>query len=415
MIVLILIILIFFILAGFFSGMETGLISLKKYKIEKEAKSDSEKKEILDFLNSPDKILGTTLFGTNISVVIVSTLSVYLIKKYHSNIDQNLFSLIIAGFLLVFSEIIPKAIFRDSSHKLVPRYFSLLKVFYNLFKPFVKIISHIQSKLGKILKLEREQTENYLTHDDLSYIVASTKNDNTIIKDQKEMLQEALEFATKKVENVMKHRTEIVAIEENTPILEVIKIAKQHGFSRFPVYKNELDKIQGILIIYDILKKKNIEHLKAKDLMRDAFFAPETMNALALLTDMKTQKRSMAIIVDSYGGTAGIVTIEDLLEELMGDIQDEYDSESTEDIKKIKDHYIIKGFVEIEKINDELNIDLPEGDYETIAGLIINKLKRIPTMGTKLKIKNYLLKVEKSDRRKIDTVKLTIDSSSKEK
>ncbi len=423
MVVMLIIVLIFFILAGFFSGMETGLISLNRYKILKEAKSDSNKNEILNFLKSPDKILGTTLLGTNISVVIVSTLSVYLIKNSNIKIDENIFSLIVAGFLLIFSEIIPKAVYRDNSYKLVTRYFPILKLFYNIFKPFVNIIGGIQHLLSKVLKLETEKAKNYLTHDELSYIVASTGNSNNIsrkdknISDKKakeaeeyqsEILKKAVDFSKKKAENVMTHRTEIVAIEKDTPITEVIDIAKKEGKSRFPVYKEDLDHIEGILIIYDILQAKDIDKAKAKDFIRETIFVPEQTKALSLLQKMKTQKKSMAIVVDSYGGTAGIVTIEDLLEEFMGEIEDEYDIIPKEIERLAKNEYLVNADLEIELLNEKLNLDIPQGDYETIAGFLISKFNRIPTKGTKYKTDKWLMEIKESDKRKIDKIKITI-------
>jgi CBS domain containing-hemolysin-like protein len=423
MVVMLIIVLIFFILAGFFSGMETGLISLNRYKILKEAKSDSNKNEILNFLKSPDKILGTTLLGTNISVVIVSTLSVYLIKNSNIKIDENIFSLIVAGFLLIFSEIIPKAVYRDNSYKLVTRYFPILKLFYKIFKPFVNIIGGIQHLLSKVLKLETEKAKNYLTHDELSYIVASTGNSNNLsrkdknISDKKakeaeeyqsEILKKAVDFSKKKAENVMTHRTEIVAIEKDTPITEVIDIAKKEGKSRFPVYKEDLDHIEGILIIYDILQAKDIDKAKAKDFIRETIFVPEQTKALSLLQKMKTQKKSMAIVVDSYGGTAGIVTIEDLLEEFMGEIEDEYDIIPKEIERLAKNEYLVNADLEIELLNEKLNLDIPQGDYETIAGFLISKFNRIPTKGTKYKTDKWLMEIKESDKRKIDKIKITI-------
>ena len=407
-IILLLVIVLFFILAGFFSGMETGLISIDQLKLKQDSSKDKSKKEILNFLQSPDKILGTTLIGTNISVVIVSSLTTFLLKQHNIKIDDHLFSLIVAALLLIFSEIIPKALYRDKSYKMVNNNFKFLKFFYMLLKPLVSLIEKLKITLGKLLKMEIEQTKYYLSQDDLSYMLSHAENDKDFVEDQKDMLEGALEFANKKVENVMTHRTEIVAIPEDISIDEIIATAKEHGFSRFPVYKNDLDHITGILIIYDLLKKKNATSLKAKNLMREAYYAPETMSATTLLTHMQTQKKSMAIILDSYGGTAGLITIEDLLEEFVGEIEDEFDT-TPKDIEKISSHtYLIKGFVEIDFLNDKLELELPEGDYETIAGLLINTLGRIPSIGTLITLGNYKIKIEKADQRRIKEVRLII-------
>ena len=403
-----LLIIVFFILSAFFSGMETGLISIDRFRLEQEAKKDEKKKKILDFLEHPDKIFGTTLIGNNISLVIVSSLTIYLIHHFEKENFETIGTLILAGLLLIFAEIIPKALYRDFSDQIVPRSFPLIKFFYQLLKPFVRIVAYIDFFLAKFFNLPDKEKFHLLTREDLSDILSEAEDDGTLQEDQREMLEEALEFTELKAENVMTHRTEIIALTKETPIEEVIAIAKKEGLTRFPVYGEDLDEILGILIIYDLLKKthRNRKNQTAVDFVREAYFAPETMDVDKLLTEMQTQKKSMAIVVDSFGGTAGIVTIEDILEEIVGEIEDEYDTTS-EEIEKIDENtFLIQGFVEIDYLNDEFDMDLPEGDYETIAGLIIGKLARIPTRKTKLSVGNWNIEVKQVTDKKIVKVKL---------
>jgi putative hemolysin len=393
-IVTLLIVFIFFILSAFFSGMETGLISLDRLKMEQKAKTDKKKKHILLFLQNSDRLFGTTLFGNNISLVIVSSLSIFLInifkKENNFEFSDHIATLIIAGFILIFAEIIPKALYRENPNKLVTRGFSLLRFFSLILRPFVKFVSLLNSLLARLFKLSEKNGFHILTHEDLSYMLAETKDDGILHEDQREMLEEALEFIELDAENVMIHRTEIVAFEKNTPIDKVISVAKEKGFTRFPVYDEDLDHIIGILIIYDLMKKNNLDKMKASDFVREAFFAPETMDVDNLLAEMQVNKNSMAIIVDSFGGTAGLVTIEDILEEIVGEIEDEYDTTAPMEVEKIGDnHYNVQGFVEIDFLNDEYEMNLPEGDYETIAGLIIEKLEKLPRQNTKLTINKW--------------------------
>ncbi len=390
--------------------METGLISLNRLKMEQKAKTDKKKKHILLFLQNPDRLFGTTLFGNNISLVIVSSLSIFLInyfkKKNSFEFSDQVATLIIAGFILIFAEIIPKAVYRDNPNKLVTKGFSLLKFFSIILSPFVKFVSKFNSLLARLFKLPENNGYHLLTREDLSYMLSETKNDGILHEDQREMLEEALEFTELKAENVMIHRTEIVALHKDMPIDEVIQVAKENGFTRFPVYDEDLDNISGILIIYDLIKRKNNEKSKASDYTRDAFFAPETMDIDTLLTEMQTRKRSMAIIVDSFGGTAGLITIEDILEEIVGEIEDEYDTISQEVQKINNDNYLVRGFVEIDFLNDEFEMNLPEGDYETIAGLIIDKLERIPKQNTMLKVENWEITVVHVTDKKIVKVEM---------
>ncbi len=397
---------VFFILSGFFSGIETGLISLDRLSLEQNAKKDAKKKKILKFLENPEKLFGTTLFGTNISVVIVTSISIYLLKKNEFEISEKIVTILIAVLILIFAEIIPKAIFRDYPNKLVSECFPLLNFFGIIFAPFVKFVAHLHHFLAKIFKLDKIDSSGIITREDLSFMLSETKDESSVQNDQKQMLEEVLEFTELDAENVMIHRTEIVAFEKNTPIDEVIITARKRGFTRFPIYDENIDNIIGILIIFDILKKPNIK--KAIDTLHKPLFVPENKDVNTLLKEMQSNKKSMAIVVDSFGGTAGLITIEDILEEIVGEIEDEYDNVRTvQEVKKINANtYIVQGFAEIDFLNDDFDMNLPEGDYETIAGMIIDKLTQIPQAETKLEIGNWKLEILQVTSKKIIKVKL---------
>ncbi len=404
------IIILFFILSGFFSGIEKGLISLDRLKLEQEAKSSKKKKQILTFLEKPDQIFGTTLFGTNISLVVVSSLSIFLIntlnKKSVINISEHTATLILAGLILIFAELIPKALYRDFPNRLVSKGFPMLKFFSFIFTPFVKFVSYLNKTLAKLFKLPHQSRYNFISREDLSFMLSEAKDDGVLHEDQMEMLEEALEFSELDAQNVMIHRTDIIAFPLDASIDEIISIAKERGFTRFPVYENDLDNIKGILIIYDLLKQKDHDGLTAADFIRNAFFAPETMDVNKLLTVMQKEKVSMAIILDSYGGTAGVITIEDILEEIVGEIEDEYDN-ATEEISQISSGlYRVQSYAEIDFLNDDYDMDLPLGDYETIAGMIIDKLERIPRADTKLKIGNWDITIIQATDKRIITVEM---------
>jgi magnesium and cobalt exporter, CNNM family len=409
-IISLIIIIVSFILSAFFSGMETGLISLDRLKMEQAAKNNKKKKQILNFLENPDRLFGTTLFGTNISVVIVTSLTIFLLKKYDVfHISEHVATLIIAALLLIFAEIIPKAVCRDHPNKLVTRGFPALRFFGYILQPFVRFVAMLNGMLAKVFKLPENRGYHLLTREDLSLMLAETQDDDILHEDQRDMLEEALEFTELDADNVMVHRTEIVAFEKDTPIAEVIEVAKENGYTRFPVYEGDLDHIIGILIIYDLIKSKENNGAVAGDFLHEAFVSPETTDVDHLLTQMQTNKRSMAIIVDSFGGTAGIVTIEDILEEIVGEIEDEYDT-SSQEVEKLDDNtYLVSGFVEIDTLNDEFELDLPEGDYETIAGLIIDKLEKIPRQGTQLKAGLWTIKVMQVTDKKIERAQIQKD------
>jgi putative hemolysin len=405
-------IVIFFLLSAFFSGIETGLVSLDKIKLEQESKTNKRKNTIYQFLKTPDNIFGTTLIGNNISVVVLTSVTVFLIKhlnkQYEMNISNTTMTLALSILILIFAEMIPKAIYRDKSYLLVSKMFPLLKFFYLLFRPFVKIVSLINSFFVHILKLKERGSYFSITRDDLSYMLSEAEDTGVIHEDQREMLEEALEFTELKAENVMVHRTDIIALHKDMKTPEILEIAQRECFTRYPVYDDDLDNIVGMLIIYDLMKVADNREMRAKDFVRETFFAPETMNVNTLLTEMQTNKKSMAIIVDAFGGTAGLVTVEDILEEIVGEIEDEFDI-SSKNVEVIgENEYIVQGFVEIDFLNDQYDLNLPEGDYETIAGLVLDRLRRIPTLNTKLKVGRWNLQIIQVSTNKIEKIKLSL-------
>ena len=408
-IISLLVIVLFFLLSAFFSGIETGLTTIDRIKIEQNVDNNRKMKGILEFLKNPDRLFGTTLFGNNIALVILSTTSIlameHLSKSLENPISKHTTTLILSGLVLLLGEIIPKALFRDNPNKLVMKFFPILNFFSILLKPFIRFVEFFNRFLAKTFNLSETGTYHQISRDDISYLLSESPTD--MHEKQREMIEDALEFGDLKAENVMVHRTEIIAVPENAQQDEIINIARDAGFTRFPVYREDLDNIVGVLIIYDLLKAKPDD--RAADIMREPFIVPETMNVNAVLSDMQASKTSMAIVIDSFGGTAGIISIEDILEEIVGEIEDEYDvSETSAEVKEIdKNTYVIQGFVEIDFLNDEYDMELPEGDYETVAGMIIDKLVKIPTLKAQFIIGNWNILVLQATNKKIIKLKFT--------
>jgi len=408
--VLLFILLLFFLMAlsFLFSGFETGLISINRIKLEKDAKRNKSRARLLSFLRQPDMVLGTTLFGNNIVNILMASLAAVLSHKFFIDyFDPRWASLAVGTLVLFFGEIMPKAIFRDHAETLVPALYPVIRFFTILFKPFVALVSRFNMRLGKTLKLKQSNDFAYLTKDDLTFLLSQTETDSGTTEAMG-MIEDALEFNEQDACNIMIPRTEIVGIPATATLPEIMEIARIQGFTRYPVYRDTLDNIVGVLIIYDILKRECPEDLTAADIMREALFVPENTDLDVLLKDMQHRQRSMAIVVDAYGGTAGIVTMEDVLEEIVGDIEDEYDEEEeTPEIVQVSPNtWLVMADTEIDRLADEYDIKLPEGDYETVAGLILDTLERIPLQGQYITLGKYRLQILQATDKKIIKVKI---------
>jgi len=392
-----------------FSGFETGMITINQINLEHKARRNRSAARLLAFIKQPDRVLGTTLIGNNIVNILIASLSTYLVHRIDTPwLPAKYSAILIAIIVLSFGEIIPKAIFRDHAETVVPRFFPILLFFYYLLKPLVYLVSLLNSGLRRFLKLDARGDFNYLTRDDLTFLLSQTQSDPSE-QPQMEMIEDALEFREQVARNVMVPRTDIVAIPGSATIEEAIAIAREEGITRYPVYGQNLDDIIGVLIIYDILKRDCTKDMTAGQIVHEPLFGPENMDLDVLLKEMQQKHRTMAIIVDAYGGTAGIVTMEDILEEIVGDIEDEYDAEEEEDkdVEQISPNtWLAQADVEIDHLADEHGIELPEGDYETVAGLILDKLERIPHQGQFVSVPPYRLQVLQATDKKVIKVKI---------
>ena len=258
-----------------FAGFETGAISIDQIELENRAKKNKSLYRLLDYVRHPDVFLGTTLLGTNITTVLLAAISTYLVHRINSPFfNPKYTALIVGGVALIFGEVFPKAYFRSHADTLVPKVFPLMRAISYILSPFVLVVTWLNRGVRKLLKISGEQDFNYLTKDDLAYLLSITSTD---AKDepQLEMIEDALDFTEQEAHNVMVPRTDVIAIQESATIAEAIEIAREEGFTRYPVYRQNLDDIVGILIIYDVLKREFTPQTPVSKLMLEPYFTPE--------------------------------------------------------------------------------------------------------------------------------------------
>jgi len=400
------------ILNAFFAGSETAIISINRLRLKLLEEAGLKKAEELSkLLEKGEELISMTLVGTNLSVVCGSVISTYLFSEWISDpfISTGISTVLYTTIVLIFGEIIPKTIFRYNSNKLCLRYVKLLKFFYYVFLPFNIIINFISrlfllifpksKKIGHSLKSEID------TREDLKLLFEMSEEEGILPERQKELIESVFKFEDTIVREVMTPRVDMVVINEKADFKEAVDIIEQSGYSRIPVYREQIDNIVGVLYFHDLILHAS-EKKSISELMRKPFFVPEAKNIDALLKEMQKNKLHIAIVVDEYGSIAGLVTLEDLIEEIFGEIEDEFDS-SVKAIRILKDgSMIVDAKLDRDELLEHTGIALEEGEYETIAGYVFSKLGRVPEQGEIIKTDQFIMTVLRVNKNRIQKVKI---------
>lgn len=401
------IILISLAASAYFSANEIAFVVANKIKIEVRAKREifgaAAAKKII---KNPQEVLTTLLIANNIANITFATVGgLYLKTTFELN---ELGTLIATTFiLLIFGEIIPKAITREMAYISILYFSYPYKIFKVLLLPLIKVLNGATNLLLKLVKV-KSTIPQIFEKEDIKILLIEGERVGTVDKSEGSfgedhaIINRVIKLGDQKVYEAMRPRTEIVACSINTTPEELYSILIDSGYSKIPVYENSIDNIVGVVVAQDLFSK----FTEIKEIMRPINFYPETKLSIDLLREFIDEEVSIGVIVDEYGGTAGLVTSEDLFEELLGEIKDEYDVEENICRKVGENTYLISGRSEIENVTEELKIEIPEGNYETFAGYIINKLGKIPTEGEEFNIDNYKISIIKSSPNRIDLVRL---------
>ena len=411
-------------LNAFFAASEIAFIALNDTKIEKQAKEGNKKaKQIEKMLETPSKFLSTIQIGITLAGFLSSAFASDAFASKLApvlnnmipigiNIWQNISILIItilSFFTIVFGELVPKRLAMKHYEKIAFATIEIIRTISIITAPFVKLLSVTTNAISKIFGVG-ENEEEIVTEEEIKMMVDQGKEDGTIQEDEKEYINNVFEFNDIVASEIMTHRTDMFAVDINTGanelLEEIIKDDCKH--SRIPVYDETVDEIKGILYVKDIIKNIGKKTFKIKNIMKEAYFVSQNKLINELFKEMQKNKKQMAIVVDEYGGTAGLITMEDILEEIVGDIFDEYD-EFEEEYEKIDDKtYIISGKMPIYDVNKLLNSNIPEGDYDTLSGYLQEELGRIPTDEENpiIETKELTFKIEEYEDKRIIKVKV---------
>lgn len=419
-----LLIIITILLSAFFSGAEIAFVTANKLKLEVASKKDNLISRAIGFFaKKPDTFLTTTLVGNNIVNVLYATLmAIFLTKPIEHYWELALGSIpsgyqilivqtVVASVLImIFGEILPKAIFRSQADIMITIVSFPLRVINILLRPLIWLANSSSNLLIKWIAPDAKEAVQLYRREDIALIfkeLSESGGSEEIDKDDSEILHNVLELSNKRVRDSMIPRTEIKGVEKSASLDEVIKVFIESGHSKLPVYRESIDDVIGIVSVHDFFKNPKTLH----EIIRPVKLVPTSKKSKTLMTEFRKSNTSIAIVLDEYGGTAGMVTIEDLLEEVVGDIQDEHDVDD-EIMKRVSPNtFIISGNVEIEELDEEfneINIPIEPSEYDTVAGYIINHLGRIPTVNEQIYIDNYRFDIVKATQSRIETIKLVV-------
>ena len=408
------------LLSAIASGSETAFFSLLPNDINEMENSDNRaEKLVLELRNKPKQFLATILIFNNLVNVTITIFSTYIMSLMF-NLEVNplwafiINVIIVTSLLLIFGEMIPKITAAKSARSLATNIAPMIKFLMFFFKPLSSILVHSTSIIDKRLA---KKNVNTLSITDLSTAVDITTADETPA-DERSMLQGIATFGEKEVSDIMQPRVQLFAVKLSTQFDNLIEMVIQNGFSRIPVYEDTLDDIKGVLYVKDLLPFLDTPDFHWQRLIRQAFFVPENKKINDLFQDFRSKKIHIAIVVDEYGGTSGLVTMEDVLEEIVGDIRDEFDAANDNKFyHKIDDNtYIFQGqtslvdFCKVFDIN-ELYFEEIKGESDTLAGLILEMEGRIPVAGYSTSYKEFGFVIEKADKRRIIEIKVTYNEN----
>lgn len=418
---------------AFFAASELAVVSLNKTKITYMANEGNKKaKLLLKLLEEPSKFLATIQVGITLAGFLASASAAVSISEHLSKLIKSLgipfingasdeislllMTLLLSYITLVLGELLPKRIALQNAEGIAMFAARPILIISKFTLPFVKVLTASTNFFARILNIKSERTDEEVTEEEIRMMIDVGEENGVLNETEKEMIDGIFEFDNTLAKEIMTPRTNVFTININTPLKDLMGDILEEQYSRIPVYEEETDNIIGILFMKDLftaVTKEKIEDIDIRSMLRPAYFVPETKNIDKLFRELQKSKNHLAVLIDEYGGFSGIVTIEDLIEEVMGNIFDEYDEdyESSEYIHKVDNStYIVSGMVGIDEINEALELNLPSEHYDTVGGFLIDLLGSIPKENEEhvIEYENLVFKVEKINEKRIELLKICV-------
>lgn len=398
-------------LSGFFSMSETALMSFSRIRLRHMVEEKVPKAELVEKLTEdPSGLLGTILIGNCVANIAASALATVLATNIFGDSGVGIATGVITILVLIFAEITPKSIAKQKSEAVSLMVAKPIQLVVIIFKPLVYIFTAISSIFIRICGGNPDEAKSFITEEELKTMVGVSEEEGVLENVEKEMIFNVIDFADLQVKDAMVQRVDIVSVNEESGYDEVMDIIKSEQFSRIPVYRETIDNIIGILNVKDLAMVENLsENFNISKYMREPLYTFEFKRIVELFKEMKKTRNHMAIVLDEYGGTVGLITIEDLVEEIVGDIEDEYDEEN-QSIEVIKDNeYVVDGSLRLHEVSDLVGVDMDSEEFDSVGGLMIGDLGRMPEEQEEVVVNNIKFIAEEIEKNRIKKVRMIIN------
>ena len=395
--------------SAFFSSAETALMTSNKLKMRNLAENgDKRAAKVLKVTENTDKMLSAILIGNNIVNLTASSISTALTLKIFGSKLVGIATGILTFLILVFGEITPKNVASKNAENMALAYIGVISFLVTLLTPVIFIVNTVAKFVISIFNKNGDDNKA-VTEEELRAMVEYSHEEGVIENEEKKMIVNVVDFGDTVAGDIMVPRVDMVMVDEKSSYEEILQVFREERYTRIPVYEETPDNVIGILNVKDFLLIEDKENFVMKELLREPLYTYEYKKTSALMMDMRKTGANIVIVLDEYGITAGLITLEDMLEEIVGEIRDEFDADEDEGITKVSDlEYLIDGSTNLDDINDRIGLSLSSEEYESIGGLIMEKLGRLPVEGEIINFDNIVLTVKKMDHARIEKVCLKL-------
>lgn len=405
---------ILLLLSAFFSSAETSLTTVSKITMRSLADDGNKRAAmVLDVVeNHKAKMISAILIGNNIVNLYASSLTTTLATRLFGSKLIGVATGVLTICILIFGEITPKNLATYKCTKLSLSYIPIIRTLMTIMTPVIFLLNFVCRGMIRLFGIDPNTKSDAMTEDELRTIVDVSHEDGVIESEEKEMIYNVFDLGDAKAKDVMVPRVNVTFADINCTYQELIDIFKEDMHTRLPIYEGSIDNVVGTINMKDLLLFEDKEHFQIQDILREAYYTYEYKNISELLVEMRSTSLNIAIVLDEYGETAGLITLEDILEEIVGEIHDEYDENEEEFVKKINDNeYILEGSLSLDDVNDRLDLELDSEDFDSLGGFIIENLERVPEVGDEFTTAEGIrIIVEKMDKNRVEEVHVYLPS-----